>query len=192
MLDINLTPDVTDDRPFVETVAQIIRGATVTHRPTDFYIFKIDHWFDHQWLQFSGKIQGAAGTWRRQLTIPPFVSNRIVTQSHYIHDEVTGTYHFEASGQEIHHRGPSSENLTRVIKSIAPNSALFWYSGGTTISGRGSLMGYIPVGGEHWPWFLTFTRNGDWRVARRKQIHEYEVLMFLEAGRKVFSDASCE
>ena len=36
---------------------------------------------------------------------------------------------------------------------MGPAAALFWFSGDTQAMGRGSLMAYIPVEAEHWPWF---------------------------------------
>ena len=55
MVTINLIADQGDDATFIRTVNQIISGAVVTHRPGEFRVFKIDHWFDHKWLAFSGK-----------------------------------------------------------------------------------------------------------------------------------------
>jgi hypothetical protein len=43
-------------------------------------------------------------------------------------------------------------------------------------------MGYIPVENDLWPWFLTLVLEKEWRIARRKGIHEYEVRLFRQAG----------
>ena len=59
MFCLNLTSDSTDDPQFVGLVARIISGAAVTHLPPEVRVFKIDHWFDHKWLAFSGKLLGA-------------------------------------------------------------------------------------------------------------------------------------
>jgi hypothetical protein len=125
---------------------------------------------------------GAVGTWRKELTIPPFVANRIVHQLHFEQDHSSGVYQLTMPGKNIHHKGSSAENLSRSVKQIAPNSALFWYSGDTLETRRGSLMGYIPVEDDVWPWFLAFVRNGQWKIARRNSIHEYEVRLFESAG----------
>ena len=181
---LNLAVDQTDDPGFLELVSQIIEGAVLTHTPADVRVFKIDHWFDHKWLAFSGKAIGAVGFWSKKLTIPPFVANRIVCQSHYQRAAKSGGYHFTGSGTNIHHKGWGVENLHRFVKLIAPNSALFWYSGDTLATGRGSLMGYIPVEDDIWPWFLAFVRQDGWQVARRKSIHEYEVRFFQSAAEE--------
>jgi len=93
MIRVELPADDTDDPEFSGLVAQIITGAVVTHRPPRACIFKIDHWFDHKWLAFSGKVVGAAGSWRKQLTVPPFVANRIVEQLFYNWDAAQDGYH---------------------------------------------------------------------------------------------------
>jgi hypothetical protein len=182
MLKFEFNEDLGDDSAFIRLASQIIAGATVTHQPPNVCVFKIDHWFDHKWLAFSGKFLGAVGSWREPLTVPPFVANRIIEKWHFKRDADASAYHVETHMSNIHHRGRAEENLHRSVRQIAPDSALFWFSGNTRATGRGSLMGYIPVDGDHWPWFLAFTRNTDWRVARRKSIHEYEVRLFLEAG----------
>jgi len=46
-------------------------------------------------------------------------------------------------------------------------------------------MGYIPVESDHWPWFLALSRDTGWKFIRRKEIHEYEVRLFREAGAKL-------
>ncbi len=42
-------------------------------------------------------------------------------------------------------------------------------------------MGYIPLERDYWTWFLALELKDDWQIARRKNIHEYEVRMFREA-----------
>jgi hypothetical protein len=186
---LNLPADQTDDTGFVDFVNQIIGGAVLRHIPSEVSIFKIDHWFDHKWLAFSGKALGAVGVWNKKLTFPPFVANRIVHQSQYQRDASSGGYRLAASGANIHHRGQAAKNLHRFVERIAPNSALFWYSGDTLATGRGSLMGYIPTEDGIWPWFLAFVRQDGWRIAQRKSIHEYEVRLFQAAAGKL-QDAS--
>lgn len=153
---LDLGCDGTDDAQFVNQVAQIIGGAVVKHSPRNVHVFKVDHWFDHKWPGFSGKVVGAVGSWRDQLTVPPFVANRIVDQWHYLLDESAARYRLESSERLIHHCGPSRDNLHRSVRNVAPRSALFWCIGDTSNSGRGSLMSYIPVEDDYWTWFIAF------------------------------------
>jgi hypothetical protein len=171
-----------DDPDFILLIARLISGAVITHRPAELIIVKIDHWFDHKWLGFSGKFLGAVGAWRPQVTIPPFVANRIVGQMHFFRDEEHGTYVYDGPGPRIHHSGSSGSNLYRRVSKVVPATALFWCSGDTRLTRRGSLMGYNPVEKEYWTWFLDFNRGADWQITKRKGIHEYEVRAFQEAS----------
>ena len=179
MFSLDLTND-RDDPRFIDLVARIITGAVVMHGPPEARVFKIDHWFDHKWLAFSGKTLGALGVWSKRLTVPPFVANRIIDQWLYLRDKTGASYRCAGPGPNIHHCGPAAENLCRRVEQVAPASALFWFSGDTAATGRGSLMGYIPVERDYWSWFLAFTRDDAWRVVQRKKIHDNEVRLFQE------------
>ena len=181
MFRLELSADDTDDPAFVSFIARLITGVVLTHRPPEVRIFKIDNWFDHKWLCFSGKILGAVGVWQKHLTVPPFAANRIVDQWKYVREEASGRYQLVGPGPNIHYQGPSAVNLQRSIGALVPSAALFWYSGNTKAGGRGSLMGYIPVEEDLWPWFLAFARAAEWRIAQRKNIHEYEARLFHQA-----------
>jgi hypothetical protein len=180
---LNAAPD--DDEDFVGLVSRLIVGAVAAHQPGDVRIYKIDNWFDHKWLRFSGKVIGAVGIWAGDLTIPPFVSNRVVRRWHYLRDDFGSDYRLLGPGPDIHHRGWSARNLQRRVRQIVPTSPLFWFSGRTSATGRGSLMAYIPVEEDHWPWFLAFDRDTAWKITRRKNIHAYEVRLFEEASGRI-------
>ena len=184
MLNLDVAPN--DDRGFVEFISRLIAGTIAIHRSPNVLIYKIDHWFDHKWLGFSGKTLGALGVWRHPLTIPPFVANRVVCGWHFQRDELGIGYREADSSPDIHHRGWSARNLQRRVEQIVPNTALFWFSGNTIATGRGSLMAYVPVDEEsYWPWFVAFARDGEWKVSRRKDIQAYEIRLFEEAAENV-------
>jgi hypothetical protein len=52
---IALTPSPDDDHDFIESVSRLIAGSVAVHRPEEVWVHKIDNWFDHKWLGFSGK-----------------------------------------------------------------------------------------------------------------------------------------
>lgn len=175
-----------DDRDFTVLAARLITGAVATHRPQDVRVFQVDNWFDHKWLGFSGKTLGALGVWTKPLTVPPFVANRLVRQWHSVADQNTDVYRFLGAGPNIHHRGWSARNLQRLVRQVVPRSALFWFSGNTTNTGRGSLMGYLPVERDVWAWFLALERaDGRWRITHRKNIQAYEIRSFESAAGRV-------
>jgi hypothetical protein len=174
--------DGSDDLAFVRLVYSLVEGAVAVHQPAEFHVTKVDHWFGHKWLAFSGKVVGAVGSWRKELTIPPFVQNRIVEQCRFKRVEDSKEYLRAESAPDIHHQGCSEQNLRRSARDVAPNAALFWYSGDTKVTGGGGLMGYIPIEEDYWTWYLGFKRDEDWRIWRRKGIHEYEVQMLHDRG----------
>ncbi len=180
MFDLNIDPD--DDPQFTDLAFRLIAGATRVHAPADVRVVKIDNWFGHAWLGFSGKALGQLGVWKESLTIPPFVANRVVRQWHFERDYEQGGYHLEGPGRNVHYQGPSRENLYRRVRHLVPSSALFWFSGNTLATGRGSLMGYIPLDQDHWGWFLSFGREHGWRAIRGKNIDDQDVCRFEVSG----------
>ena len=44
-----------DDPEFVELVKHVIAGCVNDEFPRTIIVIKIDNWFDHKWLGFSGK-----------------------------------------------------------------------------------------------------------------------------------------
>jgi hypothetical protein len=176
---IELLAETDDDVSFVAYAECLIAGVLQTYRPDEAWIIKIDHWFDHKWLRFSGKVLGALGVRQRHLTVPPFVANRLVRQRRYILDKESDGYHRAKSSRGLHHRGPSAGNLNRRLAQIAPHAAVFWYAGDTRETGRASVMGYVPVDGPYWSWFVSLERRDHWKVTRRTNMHDYEERKFL-------------
>lgn len=67
-----LTQSENDDPDFVGMVKLISHNLVTGHNPLDFYVIKIDNWFDNQWLFFEGKVIGAFGVhMNKPFTIPP-------------------------------------------------------------------------------------------------------------------------
>src|SRR4051812_7469443 len=79
-----------DDERFLALVSCIASAIVRDLRPTDVFVTRIDHWFDHKWLGFSGK--GLLGRHNKRLTIPPFLPDRVVSHRAYSFDVVTGSY----------------------------------------------------------------------------------------------------
>lgn len=181
MIQIASDESRSDAPEFIALVEQIIRGAVTVHRPAETLLFRIDNWFDHKWLGFSGKTLGAVGVWSRKATPPPFVANRLVGSWEYVRD--AGDDYVESTKTTaVHFSGRSDANLSRRLAAIAPNSALFWFSSESERAGKGSLMGYLPVEGEYWRWYVSFDLRDSWTISRRKEIHEYELRSFINVG----------
>ena len=127
-----------DSHDFIAIIEGLVNGLLAVEAPPSLKLIKIDNWFGPKWLGFSGKVLGALGVSMPKLTIPPFVPNRVVSER-----ELAGPSCEEIEdGGLIHLSVPSSVALTRKAVEVVPKALLFWYSGGSQNSGRGSAMAY--------------------------------------------------
>ena len=179
MLNPLLIPGPSDDPGYIDAIARLIGGAAGSEQINDVRVFKIDNWFDHKWLQFSGNIAYNVGVWQKRTTVPPFVPNRVVWQGHYLKGEHQGELGLSGPGESIHVLGRSAANLSRRIADIVPSSGLFWFSGNSGPDGRGCLMGYLPTAEQKlWCWYVGLERRDGWKIARRHGIQPYELRRF--------------
>src|SRR5690349_2642154 len=152
---IKRTPD--DDQEFIGIVSRILSASIALYRPSEIFVVHIDNWFDVKWRAFSGKILGALGVWKKGLTIPPFVPNRVRIERHFTWEESCGEYvarDIEAVvAARLHRRQLSFQNLNRDIRHISDSAIFFWYSGASAQSGRGSVMLYRIEDGETSSWY---------------------------------------
>lgn len=172
----NLPLFQSDNDDFLTEIEVLIRGIVAIHQPQQFLVVRINNWFGSRWLRFAGKAIGALGIRdNSNVVIPPFVQNRITAQSLFERSP-DRSYICLGEGPNIHHDGPSSQNLTNRAKHRIPGAALFWFSGASELNGRGSLMGYIPTPIQYWGWYIEFVAAPQWHVAKRIDIHENEVV----------------
>jgi hypothetical protein len=152
-----------DDSPdFIDIVEGLVNGFLIGDAPPSLMLIKIDNWFGSKWLGFSGKILGALGVSKGKLTIPPFVPNRVLSER-----KVIGPPYSEAKHDSpIHISVPSSVALTRRVDEVAPGAILFWYSGGSLKSGRGSAMAYVPTGDAYCNWYAEWASSASWHLVK--------------------------
>jgi hypothetical protein len=159
-----------DDPTFVEWLDAIIAGVFDQTRPKQLYVLRVDNWFGKKWLGFSGKLLGTFGVRKRDLTLPPFIPSRIVSQ-----------HRFVARGQikpkhpQIHVYQQSGENLNRKIELVLPGATLFWFSSRSKENARASAMAYVLRDGEYWSWYVAGTCGEHWRIVQRVGITETEL-----------------
>ena len=170
---LELTPTENDDPEFVELVTRLLRGAAHCYQPTKIYVVQIDNWFDHKWTEFSGVVHLQLGVWcGAALTVPPFNPHRVVSQIHYQRQE--NGYQI-ATGWRLHGLRASVRNTHRHLKAfVGPDSLLLWYSGGTKIKDRASLMVYRIEQSEETTWYVSFSKRDEWRVHKSKGISQQE------------------
>jgi len=111
----------TDDLPYLEWVEAAIVGVEEQFDTKTSFVVKIDNWFGKRWLGFSGKALGAIGVCKRQLTLPPFIPSRVISQRR-----------FWQAGEAprrprmLHLRQRSGENLQRYVEVVVHKSNVFW------------------------------------------------------------------
>jgi hypothetical protein len=166
-----------DDPAFVDLVDAIIANAVDATLPAEVFVVKVKNWFGARWLGFSGKVLGALGVRKRDLTVPPFVPNRVLEQTAF--RRVADAYQPFEPGKTLHLHQPSNENLQRRLSLISMEGAFFWFSSGSKKNGRGSLMGYLPSRDGYRLWYLELKRTRAWSVAQLVGIanQELETLM---------------
>jgi hypothetical protein len=187
-----------DDSDFMELVARAVSGELEAKPVHGLFVVRIGNWFDHKWLNFSGKGRVAFGNfWNyppferdtaldefhrtgRQSTFPPFTPNRVISQDFYGKDEY-GAYILDEDGPWIHSsdRAMSSTNLHRRI-ATHNNSCLFvWFSSNTRANRRGSLMVYRANGRNITSWYASFSCDGRWRLVRTQAISRQHLSVWL-------------
>lgn len=137
---IELKPTQADDPEFVGLASQALNRLVQLHCPQEVYAIQIDHWFDHMWHHFSGKMIGALGLWRSTLTVPPFDPGRVVSQSHFRADRSTGTYEADVI-KPLHLDQSSGHSTHRFIRQVSSSGLFLWYSSETVKLDRASLSG---------------------------------------------------
>jgi len=165
-MNIHITPE--DDPVFVRIIESITNSLVLDISPQIVVIIQIDNWFDHKWLDFSGKILGALGIWRKELTIPPFNPNRVKNQIVYKLGE-SGNY-IEQEATLLHTLQKSSENLNHKLKNATDSGLFFWWSSNTKTNSQGSLMVYSQIDDKSSSWFVAFDRKTEWSINKTEGI----------------------
>ncbi len=178
---IEVSVGETDDPYFIEVVNAIVRGLASRSIPDELWIIKIDNWFDHKWLRFSGigvvdfnwgganRFEAALDEfYQSKVTFPPFNPNRIVGQWSFLK---AGDRYVESPLIELPHRTvkqPSEANLLRRVQEFTKSACFVWYSGNTVVNGRGSVMVYELSRNEVDCWFASFNRRDAWKLQATK------------------------
>jgi hypothetical protein len=166
---MNLKPTKTDDPNFVELVSQLLRSLIRLNKPEEVFVVNIDHWFDHKWQYFSGKILGALGVWKSRLTVPPFDPGRVIREMHFRLDPATNSYR-EETRKPLHIDQWSVRNLNRFINDVSDSGVFIWYSGNTERGDRASLMVYVVNSEGLFPWYASLVKRDGWKLNKVRGI----------------------
>ena len=190
-----------DDPEFVELVKHVIAGCVNDGFPRTIIVIKIDNWFDHKWLGFSGKGRAGFGFYgdylvdmdtaldefrQDQITLPPFSPRRVV-EEYYFQREASGNYSVRNPGLYLHERklAPSSQNLHKRIVDRIDSAILVWFSSNTKQNLRGSIMIYEVKGSEVHPWYAGLVKEEAWGVVQSKGITPEQVQSLIASDAEV-------
>ncbi len=178
--------DNTDDIGFTEIVESIIGNLILSLNPNEISIVRIKNWFDHKWLNYSGKeirkYESGTGamiplvlepSWNKDITIPPFNPNRILTHTIYRLQE-TENSQFE---ELLHISQNSTDNRKRLISERTENGLFIWISSNSVTNGQGSLMVYQIQNSEILTWYVNIEDKNGWRITQSKGIDKSKVQM---------------
>jgi hypothetical protein len=181
---MTITSDQDDAPKFIAEVQNLVDGLLRTYAPPAVVILKINNWFGPRWLKFSGKALGALGVWKKRLTIPPFVPNRVVSQVTY----AGASYDEIVVRNPIHIRTKGMMTLKRYVEDVAPGAAIIWYSGRSGKSGQGSMMAYVPSTDDYLPLYVRWVIRDSWRVSQAIGITAEDVLRLSQSVSVPFVD----
>jgi len=190
-----------DDPGFVELVKHVIAGSINDGFPNTIIVIKIDNWFDHKWLGFSGRGRVGFGFYgdylvdmdtaldefrQDQITLPPFSPRRVI-EEYYFQREASGNYSVRDPRPYLHERklAPSSQNLHKRIADRIDSALLVWFSSNTKQNLRGSLMIYEVKGTDVYPWYAELAKEKEWGVLQTKGITPDQVQSLIENDSEV-------
>lgn len=176
---IEILPDDNDDLEFVAIAENVINKTVENISPDEIYLTKIDNWFDFKWRAFSGKLVGAVGFWNKELTIPPFIPDRVLEQSYF---QKSGNSYAKQVGQYLHRYQSSGENIGRRLESYssARTRIFVWFSGNTKNSLRGSIMIYQITKDVKYSFYISFLKKDNWQIYKTDEISRNEVLSLMK------------
>ena len=178
MIFIQATKD--DDPRFVALVRRSVAASVRSFQPADVFVVRIDHWFDHKWFAFAGKLYGALAFYKSQrLTVPPFIPARVVSEEVFTLGADRATYN-KSRRQSLHRYQHSGENLSRCIGHVSDSAVFVWFSGDTAHTELGSLMVYAIQGETQHGWYASFRQDADWKLNKVRGLSRAELIYMLE------------
>lgn len=181
---IHFHQDKTDSKQFIEIIDAITNNLIQKHNPDEVSVITIKNWFDHKWLNYSGKqiIQYDTKTqpaisyvlepyWNKEITIPPFHPNRVLSESVYRKKEIKNT----AFEEYFHEFQRSTENRNNLLSRKTKNGLCVWYSSNSEINKQGALMVYTINDLKTHSWYISIEEKGTWKITKTKGIAKNEI-----------------
>ena len=196
---IQIAAGETDDPQFIIQLNSLVRGLVNEEAPQELWIIRIDNWFDHKWLRFSGKgivdfrfpafmnrDDGALDEFHQdKVTFPPFTPNRVLGQWSFVRVD---DHYSEAPLLVLPHpseKQRSETNLHRRVKGFSRSACFVWFSANTLGNGRASVMVYSVAGERVEAWFAAFNRQQGWKLQATKGVSRDDVQHLLNTTSSV-------
>jgi hypothetical protein len=183
-----------DDPRFIAGASRLVLGLIQTSSPPVVRLIRIDNWFDHKWLRFSGKGRVAFNwgvrvpdtaldaMWQTALTLPPFSPGRVAAEQSF-HRSENGDYAESKDTPPLHGlvRQHSARNLQRRLADLYPPGLFLWFSSRSFASRRASLLSYLtPASGGH-AWYASFHADSEgWHVGQTKGVQHARITALFE------------
>jgi len=194
-MNVNIPSQQDDDPVFVSTLVGIVQRLLKHELPEEVFVIRIDRWFDHKWLRFSGigivrfddfrlHIDSALDEFRQdQITFPPFSPSRVLDEYHFF--RVGGTDYFESVPDRFVRRSMpahSSKNLHKRVADFSQSGLFVWFNSNTLETGHASLMVYTVNNKQVETWFASFERADAWKLLQVKNIAREQVELLVGSG----------
>lgn len=185
---IEIKFDNTDAEGFKEIVDTIVNNLVKTFNPDEISIVRIKNWFDHKWLNYSGKQILKYDTrtnpsipfvlepyWNKEITVPPFNPNRVLSESRHRKKGISN-----ARFEEILHKFQwSTENRNNLISRRMNNGLCIWISSNSKTNRQGSLMVYQIKDSEIQSWYACIEEKDDWKITKTKGVDKNQIQLML-------------
>ncbi len=181
-----------DNKKYLTALSSLIAVIVKEKTPKDLYVTRINKWFDHKWLKYSGKgrvkfdgspfIDTALDPmWKEKLTFPPFNPKQIGDQFHWGRTK-DGTYAGSEKGPRWVYKRQlrqSAVNLQNRVADFTDSGLFVWFTSNTEVNMHGSVMVYLVENEKATAWYASFKKDTDWTVDKTKGIKkEYVEKMF--------------
>ncbi len=174
-----------DNKKYLTAVNSLIATLVKERAPKDLQVTRINKWFDHKWLKYSGKGRVAYDCypisdtsldplWKDKLTFPPFNPRQIGQQIHWERQD-NGTYGSskkEPKWVHKHRLQSSAGNLNNRVADFTESGLFVWFTSNTDKNMHGSILVYLVDGDEVMAWYASFKQQTEWIVDKTKGIEK--------------------
>jgi len=182
---IDLEYEDGDNKKYLAGISSLIATLVKENEPKNLYVTRINKWFDHKWLKYSGKgrvkFEGSPfidtsldAFWRDKLTFPPFNPKQIGEQFYWSRNS-DGTYSAgEKEPRWIYKRElrSSADNLNKRVTDFTESGLFVWFTSFTEKNMHGSLMVYLVKNDDVMAWYASMKNDNHWTIDKTKGINK--------------------